>query len=122
MQLLDLHEVRCVATRRPRSNLSPVPLHPNPNPLNLTGYLLVYPKREDVHFLADSEAKLKQYYFGQKRKPHLFCGECSSNVMIDFAESEAEVEREVLAVNVSAAILWDILKRCARAKADRLLC
>jgi hypothetical protein len=65
----------------------------------------VYPKREDVQLLADSEAKLKQYCFGQKRKPHLFCGECSSNVMIDFADSESEKQRGLLAVNVSASFL-----------------
>jgi hypothetical protein len=82
-----------------------LPSHPNPNPLNLTGYLLVYPKREDVHFLADSETKLKQYFFGQKRKPHLFCGECSSNVMIDFVESESEKQRGLLALNVSSSFL-----------------
>jgi hypothetical protein len=81
------------------------PAHPNLTIRNLTGYLLVYPKREDVHFLADSETKLKQYFFGQKRKPHLFCGECSSNVMIDFAESESEKQRGLLAVNVSASLL-----------------
>jgi hypothetical protein len=84
------------------------PPHPNADQLNITGYLLVYPKREDVQFLADSEAKLKQYFFGQKRKPHLFCADCSSNVMIDFAESESEKEREVSAVNVSGSFLRDV--------------
>jgi len=66
-----------------------------------SGYLLLYPKREEVQFLGDSETHLKQYLFGQKRKPHLFCGECSSNVMIDFAGSEVEKQRPFLAVNVS---------------------
>jgi hypothetical protein len=63
--------------------------------------LLLYPKRDDVEFLGDSESKLKKYFFGQKRKPHLFCGECSSNVMIDFADSDAEDQRPFLAINVS---------------------
>lgn len=67
----------------------------------LAGYLLLYPKRSDVEFLDSSEFKLKKYFFGQKRKPHLFCGECSSNVMIDFAASENEEEKLLLAVNVS---------------------
>jgi hypothetical protein len=65
------------------------------------GYLLVYPKRGDVQFLGDSEAKLKPYSFGQKRKPHLFCEDCSSNVMIDFGASDSEKQRPFLAMNVS---------------------
>lgn len=69
------------------------------------GYLLLYPKRSDVEFLGDSESKLKRYLFGQKRKPHLFCGECSSNVMIDFAASGDEEEKLLLAVNVSGVSL-----------------
>ena len=72
------------------------------NPL---GYLLVYPKREDVRFLGDSEAKLKKYLFGQRRKPHLFCGECGCNVMIDFSASEFEKQRPFLGVNVSGVSL-----------------
>lgn len=71
----------------------------------LPGYLLVYPKRSDVQLLGDSETKLKQYFFGQKRKPHLFCGECSSNVMIDFAASESEKQRPFLAMNVSSFLI-----------------
>lgn len=34
------------------------------------GYLLVYPRREDVKFLDDSESKLRAYFFGAKSKPH----------------------------------------------------
>lgn len=44
------------------------------------GYLLVYPKREDVVFEEGCEAKLKDYFFGKKRKPHRFCGGCGSSV------------------------------------------
>jgi hypothetical protein len=54
--------------------------------------------------LGDSESKLKKYFFGQKRKPHLFCGECSSNVMIDFADSDDEGQRPFLAINVSGGV------------------
>jgi hypothetical protein len=61
----------------------------------------VYPKRSDVKFVGEAEARLKSYFFGQKRKPHRFCPECSSNVLIDFADSAFEKERPFLAVNVS---------------------
>lgn len=64
------------------------------------GYLLVYPKREDVVFTPGSEEKLKSYFFGKKRKPHRFCPECSSSVLIDFHNSDFEKQRAYLAVNV----------------------
>ncbi|KAF2716674.1 hypothetical protein K431DRAFT_289202 [Polychaeton citri CBS 116435] len=63
------------------------------------GYLLVYPLRPDVKFLA-GEDKLKDYFFGKKNKPHRFCGECSSSILIDFKNSNFESEREMLAMNV----------------------
>ncbi|KAK4977894.1 hypothetical protein LTR42_002269 [Elasticomyces elasticus] len=65
------------------------------------GYYLVYPKRADVHFLDDSESKLKAYFFGKKNKPHRFCPECSSSILIDFANSDLEGQREHLAMNAS---------------------
>lgn len=65
------------------------------------GYLLVYPKREDVVFQNDSEARLKDYFFGKKNKPHRFCPECSSSVLIDFKNSDVPNQRGELAINVS---------------------
>ncbi|KAF2481633.1 DUF636 domain-containing protein [Neohortaea acidophila] len=63
------------------------------------GYLLVYPKREDVVFQNDSEARLKDYFFGKKNKPHRFCPECSSSVLIDFKNSDVPNQRGELAIN-----------------------
>jgi hypothetical protein len=66
----------------------------------LRGYYLVYPNREDVVFKEGSESKLKDYYFGKKNKPHRFCPECSSSVLIDFKDSPYVKERQKLAMNV----------------------
>lgn len=44
------------------------------------GYLLVYPKREDVVFQDGCESKLRDYFFGKKLRSHRFCGECGSSV------------------------------------------
>ncbi|KAF2171498.1 hypothetical protein M409DRAFT_50931 [Zasmidium cellare ATCC 36951] len=63
------------------------------------GYLLVYPKREDVVFEAGCDAFLKDYYFGKKQKPHRFCGGCGSSVLIDFKDAASERERPFLAMN-----------------------
>lgn len=65
------------------------------------GYLLVYPKREDVIFESGCDKDLKSYFFGKKEKPHRYCGECGSSVLIDFANSSFEKQRPFLAMNVS---------------------
>lgn len=65
------------------------------------GYLLVYPKRTDVVFLDGSEARLKEYFMGPKVKPHRFCPECSSSILIDFKNVENEEAKQRLAMNVS---------------------
>ncbi|KAK3639862.1 hypothetical protein LTR56_012242 [Elasticomyces elasticus] len=57
--------------------------------------------RADVHFLDDSESRMKAYFFGKKNKPHRFCPECSSSILIDFANSDIVKQREHLAMNVS---------------------
>ena len=67
----------------------------------MEGYVLVYPKREDVSFLVDSESHLQSYYFGKMTKSHQFCKLCGSSILIDFASSSFEKERPYLAVNVS---------------------
>nr|POF05474.1 hypothetical protein CFP56_69500 [Quercus suber] len=76
------------------------------------GYLLVYPKREDVVFLDGSEARLKSYSFGQKRTPNRFCPECGSSVLIDLANSEFERYRPVLAMNVGEHFLLFLSGSC----------
>lgn len=64
------------------------------------GYLLVYPKREDVVWL-QGEDKLKDHFFGLKNKPHRFCSGCGSSILIDFKDSHIESQRPNLAMNVS---------------------
>ena len=64
----------------------------------------VYPKREDVKFENDCDKKLKNYYFGLKNKPHRFCPECGSSVMIDFENSDVVKQRPLLAMNVSTSL------------------
>lgn len=75
------------------------------------GYLLVYPLRSDVQFLNHSDEKLKSYYFGQKEKPHKFCPECGSSVLIDFGASPHEKESQFLAMNVSEVLNGVMLYR-----------
>ena len=81
------------------SHAPPIPAHPC-SLQTYTGYLHVYPKRSDVHFLSGSEKRLKDYYMGLKLKPHRFCPECSSNILIDFQHGFPEQSRHLLAVNV----------------------
>ncbi|KAF2765696.1 hypothetical protein EJ03DRAFT_377536 [Teratosphaeria nubilosa] len=72
------------------------------------GYFLVYPPREAVTFLGDSEAKMKQYFMGLKNKPHRFCPECSSSILIDFQNSDVERQRPYLAVNAAMFTDFDL--------------
>uniref|UniRef100_A0A2D3VEM6 CENP-V/GFA domain-containing protein n=1 Tax=Ramularia collo-cygni TaxID=112498 RepID=A0A2D3VEM6_9PEZI len=65
------------------------------------GYFNVYPRREDVVFENGCDSKLKSYLFGKKRKPHRFCPECSSSILIDFKDSDVEDQRPLLAMNAS---------------------
>ncbi|KAI0967540.1 glutathione-dependent formaldehyde-activating, GFA [Xylaria arbuscula] len=63
------------------------------------GYLFAYPKREDVVF-ASGEVDMTSYRFGPCKKPHKFCPTCGTSILIDFSESDREIEREVIAVNI----------------------
>ena len=63
------------------------------------GYLLVYPKATDVQFTSGQDA-MREYRFGNRMKPRKFCGNCSTSILIDFAQSSFEKEREYLAINV----------------------
>ncbi|KAL0260749.1 hypothetical protein SLS55_004439 [Diplodia seriata] len=63
------------------------------------GYLLVYPKRQDVVF-SSGEDELSAYRFGNRKKPHKFCRVCGTSILIDFSEADREDEREVTAVNI----------------------
>lgn len=67
----------------------------------------MYPKREDVVWLDDSESKLKDYYMGLKLKAHRFCPECSSSVLIDFKNADWERLRPLLAMNVSLPVVFE---------------
>ncbi|KAK4580088.1 hypothetical protein LTR86_000290 [Recurvomyces mirabilis] len=72
------------------------------------GYYLVYPQQKDVEWAEGSFDKMKSYRMGQKNKPHRFCPECSSSVLIDFSQGDdlpAEW-RELYAMN--AALFKDI--------------
>ncbi|OAA80232.1 Glutathione-dependent formaldehyde-activating, GFA [Akanthomyces lecanii RCEF 1005] len=62
------------------------------------GYLLVYPKVENVKFIS-GEDELKSYRFGTATKPHKFCPECGTSILIDFSETEHPMSRAVTAVN-----------------------
>lgn len=80
------------------------------------GYLLVYPNREDVKFISGQD-KLASYRFSSGRKPHNFCPQCGTSILIDFSDSEHEVEQRFTAVNVrtilehldSGCLLMDLL-------------
>ncbi|XWX02028.1 hypothetical protein V2A60_010060 [Cordyceps javanica] len=73
------------------------------------GYLLAYPKVTDLKFLC-GEADLTMYRFGNAKKPHKFCPKCGTSIMIDFGESEHELERTVNAVNIRTFVgIEDIL-------------
>ncbi len=75
----------------------------NNRPSN-TGYFLVYPQVKDVHFLDDSDKHMKSYLFRMRNKPHRFCPDCSSNVLIDISQADdiPEMMKGKLAVNVSS--------------------
>jgi len=61
------------------------------------GYLLVYPKRENVIFHTGFE-QLHSYNFGSKKRPHKFCPTCGSSILIDFKRVEGWSDK--LAINV----------------------
>ncbi|KAL6852912.1 hypothetical protein ACO1O0_007460 [Amphichorda felina] len=50
------------------------------------GYLLVYPKHEDVTWKNDSKARCSVYQFNTKSKDQLFCPKCGSSIGIDFLQ------------------------------------
>ncbi|KAI0530370.1 glutathione-dependent formaldehyde-activating, GFA [Xylaria digitata] len=62
-------------------------------------YLLVYPKCEDVVFLT-GELQMASYRFGNANKAHKFCPARGTSILIDFSESDREIERQVTAVNI----------------------
>ncbi|RAQ58700.1 hypothetical protein COH20_005900 [Aspergillus flavus] len=62
-------------------------------------FLLVYPLRKDVVFRR-GEDQLAEYRFGNRTKPHKFCPNCGTSVLIDFKESQFEKEREMMAINI----------------------
>ncbi|KAI0107629.1 glutathione-dependent formaldehyde-activating, GFA [Hypoxylon sp. NC0597] len=63
------------------------------------GYLLVYPRVEDVKFESGLD-ELSSYCFGKSLKYHRFCSKCGTSVLIDFSKSDWDLEREVVAINI----------------------
>src|SRR5690242_8806215 len=69
------------------------------------GYLLLYPRRQDVVVLQGEEA-LKSHSFGQKQLLHKFCGGCGSSVWFDpRLKMVGEQMPDLLGVNVSVSTL-----------------
>jgi hypothetical protein len=64
------------------------------------GYLLIYPKVEDVEFIR-GEDKMSSYVFATKTRPHKFCPICGTSILIDFRNSNKETLRPFYGVNVS---------------------
>ncbi|KAK5109978.1 hypothetical protein LTR62_006345 [Meristemomyces frigidus] len=72
------------------------------------GYYLVYPQISDVHFTPGSFEKMSSYLMGKKTKPHRFCPECSSSVLIDFSEAEDLPKEWNSLYAMNAALFKDI--------------
>ncbi|KAF7906550.1 hypothetical protein EAF00_000829 [Botryotinia globosa] len=68
------------------------------------GYLLVYPMRQDVKFLGDSEEKMGSYKWGHKVADHRFCKTCGSSIMIDLRRpetfGETDPRKDMVGINV----------------------
>ncbi|KAH6637894.1 Mss4-like protein [Boeremia exigua] len=64
------------------------------------GYLLLYPRRQDVA-IHHGEQALKSHSFGPKQLLHQFCGECGSSVWFDpRLKGLGEEMPDLLGVNV----------------------
>lgn len=50
------------------------------------GYLLTYPKREDVKWHGESRERCAVYQFNTKLKDQLFCPKCGTSIGIDFRD------------------------------------
>lgn len=66
-----------------------------------SGYINVYPLRKDVTFTS-GEQTMTEYRFGNKDKPHKFCPQCGTSMLIDFRDSPYESEKPHYAINVSS--------------------
>ncbi|RYP78022.1 hypothetical protein DL770_006954 [Monosporascus sp. CRB-9-2] len=51
------------------------------------GYLLVYPKAEDVTWHNDSRGRCAEYRFNTKQKDQMFCPRCGTSIGIDFRDT-----------------------------------
>lgn len=71
-----------------------------------SGYLLVYPSREQLH-INRGDGALKSYSFGPKKSLHKFCGECGSSVFFDprMKERGEGGGLDLLGINVSTTAL-----------------
>ena len=68
------------------------------------GYLLVYPKREDVTFLS-GEDNLTQYRFASKLKPHMFCKTCGTSLLLDFKDTAEDWQNAYFGLNVGCNVV-----------------
>jgi hypothetical protein len=82
-----------------------------------SGYNLVYPLREDVKFIK-GEDELKTYLFGKKIRPHRFCGNCGTSILIDFKNLEDPDRKKRLAVSVGGLLLLSANESWTRYDAD----
>ncbi|EFE29713.1 uncharacterized protein ARB_03054 [Trichophyton benhamiae CBS 112371] len=67
------------------------------------GYLLVYPRIEDVVFTHGSMDSMSEYRCATMSRPHKFCGNCGTPVMIQLEHGDTPHLRENIAVNVGLA-------------------
>ncbi|MCJ1307390.1 hypothetical protein MMC25_001036 [Agyrium rufum] len=94
-----------VRLRFPFQKLEEIPvMRDNCSICNKNGYLLIYPKREDIEWTRGKN-HLKSYRFGSKTKDHLFCPTCGSSIAIDFHFVDNAPPGEILGINTR--MIWD---------------
>ncbi|EZF74446.1 hypothetical protein H105_03787 [Trichophyton soudanense CBS 452.61] len=64
------------------------------------GYLLIYPRIEDVVFTHGSMDSMSEYRCATMSRPHKFCGNCGTPVMIQLEHGDTPHLRENIAVNI----------------------
>ena len=81
------------------------------------GYLLVYPKKDDVTWRRGFD-NLREYQFGFKTITHLFCKTCGSSIGFDMTGRKTTIETPPgWGMNVSRMVTT-FLKRCCLRKID----
>ncbi|KAK2766877.1 hypothetical protein FQN54_006191 [Arachnomyces sp. PD_36] len=93
------------------------------------GYLVAYPLEGDVVVESCGEGEgneemgmgngMGEYRFGERRKPHWFCRECGTSMMVGFGESGFVEERGLVAVNIRTFDgIEDVLDKLTYRKVD----